>query len=93
MQFFNYFLFIYFINLCNSFFLINKQMRSNFISRVYNHKLYMICDYYIDKDLDIYDYNNIIFSYINLEHEKKNYFFNSLLDEDGYDIELIKYMK
>jgi hypothetical protein len=55
----------------------------------------MGCDYYIDKDLHIYDYNNTVFSYINLEHERGYYWFSSLLDEDedGYDIELTKYIK
>jgi hypothetical protein len=55
----------------------------------------MGCDYYIDKDLNIYDHNNIIFSYINLEHERGYYWFSSLLDEDedGYDNELSQYIK
>jgi len=55
----------------------------------------MGCDYYIYKDLEIYDYNDIIFSYINLERERGYYWFGSLLDEDedGYDEELTKYIK
>jgi hypothetical protein len=55
----------------------------------------MSCDYYIDKDLHVYDYNNTIFSYINLEHERGYYWFISLLDEDedGYDNELSQYIK
>ena len=53
----------------------------------------MGCDYYIDKDLHIYDHNNTIFSYINLEHERGYYWFVSLLDEDGYHNELSQYIK
>jgi len=55
----------------------------------------MGCDYYIDKNLNIYDYNDKIISYINLEHERGYYWFTSLLDEDedGYDIELKQYKK
>ena len=88
MQILNYILFISVINLSNSF---------SFINKIYypNYKLNMGCDYYIDKDLHIYDYNNTVFSYINLEHERGYYWFSSLLDEDedGYDIELTKYIK
>jgi hypothetical protein len=55
----------------------------------------MGCDYYIDKDLHIYDYNDNIISYINLEHERGYYWFTSVLDEDedGYDAELAQYKK
>ena len=88
MQILNYILFISFINLSNSF---------SFINKIYypNYKLNMGCDYYIDKDLHIYYYNNTVFSCINLEHERGYYWFSSLLDEDedGYDIELTKYIK
>lgn len=81
MQILNYFLFICFINLCNSFILINQKYFHNFISHYYKNKLNMGCDYYVDKDLDIYD-NDIIFSSINLEHEKGYYWFVHLLDKD-----------
>jgi len=87
MQILNYFLFISFINLYNSFILFNNIN--------YRYELKMSCDYYIDKDLDIYDYNNKVFSSINLEHERGYYWFASLLDEDedGYDRELTQYIK
>jgi len=95
MQILNYFLFICFVNLCNSFTLLNKQFRPNFILKNYRHKLNMGCDYYIDKNLDIYDYNDELISFINLEHERGYYWFTSLLDEDedGYDEELTRYIK
>lgn len=95
MHILNYFLLFYFVNLCNSFTLINKKNYHNFLSHNYRYKLNMGCDYYIDKDLNIYDHNNIIFSYINLEHERGYYWFSSLLDEDedGYDNELSQYIK
>ena len=95
MQFCSYFLFVCFINLCKSFSLINKQIRLNFISQFCRNKLNMSCDYYIDKDLNIYDYNDEIISYINLEHERGYYWFISVLDddEDGYDSELDKYIE
>ena len=59
-----------------------------------NKMINMSCDYYIDKNLCIYDYNDEIFSYINLEHEKR-YFFISALDEDedSYDTELAEYIE
>jgi hypothetical protein len=55
----------------------------------------MGCDYYIDKDLHIYDYNDIIISYINVGHERGYYWFSSVLDEDedGYDTELAQYIE
>jgi len=95
MHIFNYFLFVCFINLCNSFTLINKQIRPYFLSRDCRYILNMGCDYYIDKDLHIYDYNDRVLSYINLEHERGYYWFASLLDEDedGYDAELAQYKK
>ena len=93
MQIFSYFLFICFINLCNSFTLVNKQITSNFFSRDRRNKLTMSCDYYIDKDLHIYDYNNRQISYINVEHERGYYWFISSLDEDKYDAELVQYKK
>jgi hypothetical protein len=53
----------------------------------------MSCDYYIDKNLHIYDYNDRVISYINVEHEKCYYWFFSSLDEDedGYDAKVLKY--
>jgi len=55
----------------------------------------MGCDYYIDKNLNIYDYDNNILSYINLEHKKGYYWFVSILDEDedDYDNEYKNYIK
>jgi hypothetical protein len=84
-----------FINLCNSFTLTNKNIYTTFFSRNLIYKINMGCDYYIDKNLNIYDHNNKIFSFINLEHEKGYYWFSSILDEDeeGYDIELSRYIK
>ena len=95
MHILHYFLLLSFVNLCNSFTMTNKKIYNNFISHNYICKLNMSCDYYIDKDLDVYDNNNIIFSYINLEHERGYYWFGSLLDEDedGYDNELSQYIK
>ena len=92
MQILNYFLFVCFINLCNSF---NKQIIPNFISRYCRNKLNMGCDYYIDKNLEIYDYNDKEISYINLEHERSYYSFSSLLDEDEdkYETELAVYIE
>ena len=59
------------------------------------YKLNMGCDYYVDKDLHIYDHHDIVFSYINLEHERGYYWFFSGLDEDedGYETELVKYIE
>lgn len=95
MHILHYFLLFSFINLFNSFTMTNKKIYHKFILHNYRYKLYMGCDYYIDKDLHVYDYNNIIFSYINLEHERGYYWFSSLLDkdEDGYDNELSEYIK
>lgn len=92
MQVLNYFLLFCFINLYNSFTLINKQIRPIFYSR---SKLSMGCDYYIDKDLEIYDYNNKLFSSINLEHERGYYFYMSIFDEDedGYEGDYTRYIK
>jgi len=94
MKFLNYFLFIYFIKLCNSFKIINQKY-PNFISRDKLHKINMGCDFYIDKDLHIYDNNDKIFSYINLDHKKGYYWFISVLDEDenGHETELEEYIK
>ena len=95
MQILYFFLFIYSINLCNSFTLINNKNYPKFILHKYIHKLNMACDYYIDKNLEIYDYNDKEISYINVEHERGYYWFVSLLDEDedGYDAELAQYIK
>ena len=92
MQIFNYFLFVCFINLCNSFV---KQITPIFLSRYRRNKLNMGCDYYIDKDLHIYDYNDIEISYINIDHERGYYWFISTLDEDedGYDDKVAQYKK
>ena len=91
MYIYNYVLFGWFINLCNSFILIHNQINPNFISR-YRNKLNMGCDYYIDKDLHIYDYNNKEISYINVEHERGYWSISSLdEDEDGYEEEIIQY--
>ena len=89
----NYFLLFCFINLYNSFTLINIKYYPNFLSQYSKHKLNMGCDYYIDKDLDIYNHNGIIISYINLQHERGYYSFISALDEDedGYDTEFLQY--
>jgi hypothetical protein len=53
----------------------------------------MSCDYYIYKNLYIYDYDDNILSYINLQKEKGYYYFFSTLDEDedGYDTEYLQY--
>ena len=55
----------------------------------------MGCDFYIDKDLHIYDYDDREISCSNLEHKRGYYWFISILDEDkdGYDAELIQYKK
>jgi hypothetical protein len=90
MQIFNYFLFVCFINLCNSFV---KQITPKFLSRDLRNKLNMGCDFYKDKDLHIYDYNDKEISYINVEHEKGYYWFISVLDEEGYDDEVTQYKK
>ena len=94
MQIVNYVLFMCFINFCNSFTFTLKSC-PNFIARIYRHTLNMGCDYYIDKNLDIYDDNDTILSYINLEHERGYYWFSSLADEDenSYDTKLAQYIK
>ena len=92
MQIYNYFLFFCFINLCNSFTFINKKYGSTFISRNFSYKLNMGCDYYIDKDLQIYDYNDIMISDINLEHNKGYYWLILDEDEDGYNTEMQSYI-
>jgi len=73
MKFLNYFIFVYFIKLCNSFTLINKKYYPTFFSNGNMYKMNIGCDYYIDKDLYIYDNNDKIFSYINLDSKKGYY--------------------
>ena len=87
-----YFLLICFINLCNSFTLINKKC---FPIKNCRLKLKMGCDYYIDINLDIYNFNDKLISYINLEHEKGYFWFSSILDEDadGFEEEYAQYIK
>ena len=96
MQIFNYVLFGCFINLSNSITFINKQIKSSFLlQNVRKNTLNMSCDYYIDKNLNIYDHNDEVFSHINLEHERGYYWFISSLDkdEDGYDSEYAQYIE
>jgi len=94
MQTVKYVLFVCFINFCNSFTFTLKSS-PNFIARICRHTLNMACDYYIDKNLDIYDYNDTLISYINLEHERGYYWYSSLVDEDedSYDTKLAQYIK
>ena len=86
MQVLLYLLFIWSINWCSSF-------TTPFISRIYKSPLNMGCDYYIDKELHIYDCSDVIISYVQLEHEKAYYWFVSSLDEDedGYETEFERY--
>jgi hypothetical protein len=94
MYIFNYVLVGFFINLCNSFILIHNQINSNFLLQHRKNKLNMSCDYYIDKDLHIYDYNNKEISYINIERERGYWIISALdEDEDGYDEQNIQYKK
>jgi hypothetical protein len=53
----------------------------------------MGCDYYIDKELHIYDCSDVVLSYVRLEHERGYYWFSSTLDEDedGYETEFERY--
>jgi hypothetical protein len=92
MQILNYLLSLLFINLCNSFTLINKKNNAKFLSR--DNKLIMGCDYYIDKRLYIYYHNDIGLSYINLDHNRgyySNYFLSDehIYEDEDYD----KYIK
>lgn len=87
----NYISFTYLIHLCNSFSLLTK-MNPIIYSRKFSSKINMGCDYYIDKNLNIYDYNNNLLSLINLEHNR-GYFSNySFLDEDeeGYNDDILE---
>ena len=93
MQIVNYFLFLCFMNLCNSFHIMN--IKSHFVSRNSRHQPTMGCDYYITKDLFLYDYNDNAFSYIDLEKDTGYYWFASTLDEDeyGYEEEYARYKR
>jgi len=95
MVFLHYVLLLCFINVYNSFTLINKKYFPNFLSRDCRYKLNMSCDYYIDKNLELYDHNDIMFLFINLEHQRGYYLFSSALDEDQdeYDATLDQYIK
>ena len=95
MYFLNYLLLICFISFANSFTFTNKKYSPCFFSRHFITELNMGCDYYIDKDLNIYYHNDESFSSINLQHEKGYYWFESTLDEDedGYESERKEYIK
>lgn len=84
---------LFFINFCNSFLLTKNYPK--LISIHHKFELNMGCDYYIDKNLHIYDYNDKVISYINLEHNRGYFFDYSLLDEDedDYDKEVAKEIK
>ena len=70
----SFFFFFYFLNLYNSFIL------KNYVNNRIN-KIYMGCDYYIDKNLYIYDKSDTVLSYINLE-KQKCYFWEYDDDDD-----------
>jgi hypothetical protein len=63
---------------------LNKKNTAIFISR-HNLKLNMGCDYYIDKSLYIYDYQDKTLSYINLEKTRGYYWYCKDEDEPDYD--------
>ena len=90
MQVLYYLLFVWCTNVCSSF-----RHSTHFIPRVYENTLNMGCDYYIDKDLHIYYNNDVIISFVNLEHETGYYLFGSSLDEDedGYETEFARYIQ
>lgn len=67
MIFFKFLYFLFFINVNNSFKLIN-----HFNYRLNNKVLYMGCDYYIENNLCIY-YNDNSKKYINLNRERGYY--------------------
>ena len=67
----SFFFFFYFLNLYNSFIL------KNYVNNRIN-KIYMGCDYYIDKNLYIYDKSDTVLSYINLE-KQKCYFWDMMM--------------
>lgn len=89
----NYLLFIGFINLYNTISFVHFP--SYYILKSYLNKLNMGCDYYIDKNLYLYDHYDKILSFINLEHNRGYYYFDSLLDEDedDYNKEYKEYLK
>ena len=55
---FNSFLFIFFINLYYLVIPINTLIIKRYIKNCHNYKANIGCDYYIDKDLYVYDYND-----------------------------------
>ena len=63
---------------------INSFLFYNNVINNFNKKLLMSCDFYIEKNLNIYYHNNDIFSSINLE-KTKGYFWSYGGDEDEYD--------
>jgi hypothetical protein len=89
MQILNYFLIFCLINLRDSFIFINKKF-----NKYNNFNIDMGYDYFIDKDLELYDKDKL-FSIINLDHQKGYFFFSPLLDEDeeGYDNEFSIYLE
>lgn len=86
MKILKYLLLFFFINLCNSFSLSRKKNGDIFISRQ-KLKLNMGCDYYIDKSLYIYDYQDTTLSYINLEKNRGYYWYCKDEDEPDYDFD------
>jgi len=84
MQILKYSFFFFLINLCNSF-IVNKNNNNMILSRYSNLKLNMGCDYYINKSLYIYDFNNKLLSNINLEHSIGYYSYFKDEDEEDYD--------
>jgi len=82
-------------HLCTSFTTPNQKYYPNFISRYSRYKLNMGCDYYIDKNLQIYNHDNTMLSFINLEHDRGYFWFTPELDEDedGDDEEVQRYVK
>lgn len=96
MQILHWLLFFFFSNLCHSFTVIHTKYFPTFFARKpYSYQLNMGCDYYIDKELQVYYHNETIFSYIILEREKGYYMFGSTFDEDedGYELQVAQYIK
>lgn len=89
MQILNYFLIFCLINLRDSFIFINKKF-----NKYNNYNINMGCDYFIDKDLQLFDKDRL-FSIINLDHQKGYFFYSPILDEDeeGYDNEFSNYLE
>lgn len=92
MQLLNY-LFVCFVNLSNSFILINTKKYPNFISYKCKHKLNIGGDYYIDENLHIYDHNNIPFSYIKLNHKIGYDTFITVFNKDEHWEKVVQYKK